>query len=484
MTLPLARLFSPLALAAALAACTVGPDYQRPAVTLPDHYKEAAAAPLPGDWKPAEPADAALRGEWWRLFGDPELDALQQQARQANQNLQAAAARLAQARAALKTDQSARQPRVDAGLGPSRQRPSPVSQGLPDHADTQAATQWRAQVGIAYEADLFGRVARQIDAGQAGAEQSAALYQSVLLALHADVAATYFQVREYDAEAVIYRQTVALREQTLALIERRYDAGDIGRLDLARARTELAQARAEAVGVARQRALAEHALALLLGQPASSFSLPARPLDALTVSIPSGLPSALLERRPDIAAAERGMAAANARIGVAQAAFFPRLELTGALGSEASTLDNLLHWSSRTFLLGPLVGTALSLPLWDGGRRRADVERARAQYEEEVAAYRQTVLTALREVEDNLAQLRLLTRQREAQQTALDNADQAAKLSHVQYREGAISYLDVIEADRSTLTQRRAALRLNGEQARATVLLVRALGGGWELPTP
>jgi multidrug efflux system outer membrane protein len=473
-----------------LAGCAVGPDYQRPAVGTPAAYKEAAALPaqLPageaGSWQAARPAEDALRGEWWKLFNDPALDALQAEAQSANPSLAAAAARLAQARALLGSTRADLFPRVDAGFGPTRQRASPASQGLPDNGPASSATLWRGQASVSYEADLFGRVSSNVDAATADAQQSAALYRSVLLALQADVAQGYFQARELDAELRIYRRTVELRSERLTLIQHRFEAGDISELDLARSRTELESARAEAAGVERARAAAEHALAVLLGKTPAEFSMPAQPITRVALAVPAGLPSSLLERRPDIAAAERAMAAANSRIGAAKAAFFPRLDITGAAGFESSELGNLFQWSSRTFLLGPLVGAALSLPIFDGGQRQAGLDRARAVYEEDVAGYRQTVLNAFREVEDGLAGLRLLAGQTQAQDAALQAAERAAAISQSQYREGAVSYLDVIEADRSVLQQQRASAQLDGDRARTTVNLIRALGGGWDLPAP
>ncbi|AZG08893.1 efflux transporter outer membrane subunit [Pigmentiphaga sp. H8] len=463
-----------------LAGCAVAPPYDPPRADVPASFKEAAG----GNWKTAQPAEEAHRGRWWAVFGDPVLDQLQERAADANQNLKAAVARLAQARARLGEARADRYPRVDAGVGPTRQRPSPASRGLPAEANTSPSTLWRAQASVAYEVDLFGRVAAGVDAASAQAQQGEALLRSVQLAVQADVAQAYFLVRELDAGQELYGGTVALRERTLALIQRRYDEGYISELDLARARTELASARSEALDIARQRAAAEHALAILLGEAPAAFSLPARPLARLAVSVPPGLPSDLLERRPDIAAAERAMAAANARVGVARTAFFPRLELTGALGYESAQLGDLFNWSSRTFLLGPLVGTMLTLPIFDGGRREAGLQAARAAYEEEAANYRQTVLTAFKEVEDNLANLRILADQYRAQDEAVASAARAARLSQIQYREGSVSYLDVIDADRSVLQQRRVATRLDGELARSTVNLIRALGGGWEGQAP
>ncbi|BBN88188.1 efflux transporter outer membrane subunit [Azospira sp. I09] len=460
----------------ALAGCAVTPPYQRPVVETPAAFKEA---PAEGQWKTAEPAEAQPRGEWWKVFADPVLDTLEAQAAVANQDLKAGLARLAQARALQQNARSALFPQVGVGFGPTRQRPSPASQSLPAEAETSPATLWRAQASVSYEADLFGRVSSGVAAAGADAAQRQALFHSLQLAIQADVAQAYFSLRELDALAALYADTVALRQQTLQLFQRRFDAGDVGELELARARTELAGAEAEAVGVERQRAVAEHALAVLLGQAPAAFTLPPAPLGRITVRVPAGLPSALLERRPDIAAAEQAMVAANARIGSARAAFFPRLSLTGALGYESSELGDLFKWSSRAFVLGPLVGTMLSLPIFDGGARQAGVDQATAVFDEEAAKYRQSVLQAFKEVEDNLAHLRLLDRQSASQDQAVQSAARAARLSQLQYREGALSYLGVLDADRSVLQQRRAAVQLDGDRARATVALIRAIGGSW-----
>jgi len=474
-----------LAALLALAGCAVTPTYERPAVDTPAAFKEAG--PQQGaegsQWKPSQPAEDMARGEWWKVFHDADLDALEARAQAANQNLKAAAARLGQARALTRQAKSGYFPEVDAGIGATRQRPSPASQGLSADAATQPNTLYRAQAGVSYEVDLFGRVAATVDAATADAQRSEALFHSVLLALQADVAQQYFQLRELDAALALYNGTVNLRAQSLKLVQRRFDEGDISEVDVARARSELASARADMLGIRRQRAIAEHALAILLGTPPSEFAMAARPLTRMNLGIPTGLPSALLERRPDIAAAERAMAGANARVGVARSAFFPSLSLTGALGYESAGLGELFNWSSRTFLLGPLVGTALSVPLFDGGRRQAEEDRARASYEEQVADYRGTVLNAFREVEDNLANLRILGDQSRAQDEAVAASERAARLSHVQYREGSVSYFDVIDADRTVLQQQRASVQLDGERARSTVNLIRALGGGWNAST-
>ncbi|MFL9874558.1 efflux transporter outer membrane subunit [Paraburkholderia megapolitana] len=465
-----------------LAACSVEPTYKRPDAPTPASFKEAPAisAQDAGTWKPAQPADAEHRGEWWTVFGDSTLNDLEQQAATANQDLKAAAARVQQARALTQAARSAWFPSLDAGFGPTRETASAASQFLPQNNGSTTTTLWRAQGTVSYEADLFGRVGSNVNAARADAQQSEALFRSVQLALQADVAQNYFQLRQFDTDQGLYRQTVKLREDSLKLTERRFKEGDISELDVAQARNELASARADAVGVARQRAASEHSLAILLGKAPADFSFPETPLAPVVARVPAGLPSALLERRPDISAAERAMAAANARVGLAKSAFFPKLDITGALGYESATLGSLFMWSSRTFLLGPLAGTALTLPIFDGGRRRAGLSQARAKYDEDVAQYRQQVLVAFREVEDNLADLRLLDDQISAQNDAVVASQRAAHLSQTQYEEGQVSYLNVIDSERSVLVSQLQASRLTGTQAVSTVNLIRALGGGWD----
>ncbi|MFZ4875876.1 efflux transporter outer membrane subunit [Janthinobacterium sp. Mn2066] len=477
--LPLPRLAIGGALLSLMAACSVEQPWQRPEASIPSTFKEAPAQDNAG-WKLAEPAEEAQRGQWWAIFGDPLLDQLEHQAIAANQDVQAAAARLRQARALAQAQEATRLPALDAGFGATRQRASPASQSLADGAQVPGQTLWRAQAAASYEVDLFGRVGSGIHAAQAEAGRSVALFHSVLLALQADVAQHYFQLREFDGQLRVYQQTVALREDALKLVERRFKEGEVGELDVARARNVLESARADAAGVARQRAAAEHSLAVLLGKPPAQFAFAAMPLAPVEVQVPAGLPSALLERRPDIAAAERAMAAANARVGLARSAFFPRLDLTAVLGVESATLGNLFHWSSRTFLLGPLAGTALSVPLFDGGRRSAMLGGAQARLDEDVALYRQQVLVAFREVEDSLADLRLLKVQHAAQVAAVAAAQRAGQLSQNQYEAGQVSYLEVIDAQRQVLQARLQLNRLAGAQAAATVSLIRALGGGWD----
>ncbi len=341
---------------------------------------------------------------------------------------------------------------------------------------------WRAQANISYEADLFGRVASTVRAAHADTQQSEALFRSVQLALQADVAQNYFSLRELDAEQAVYRRAVDLRTEALTFIQHRAEAGEVSDLELAQAKAELASATSDAMTVARQRAASEHALAVLLGKAPSEFTLQPMPLEPVEVAIPPGMPSALLERRPDIAAAERAMAAENARIGVARAAYFPSIVLTGTGGYESSAFSDLFKWSSRSFLLGPLVGTAATLPIFDGGVRKGNLANAKARYEESVARYREQVLVAFQEVEDNLVNLRILQDQTRVQGEEVAASTRASELSKTQYEEGSVAYLNVIDTERVVLQARLTSVRLRGVQATSTVNLIRALGGGWGQP--
>ena len=465
-----------------LAGCSLAPAYEVSSTPTTATFKEAPqamSAAEAGTWKTAQPSEDVARGEWWKVFDDPALNDLEQRAIDANQNLKAAAARVKEARAMNQAARAGLFPSLDAGFGPTRERVSAASLFEPDGANVPQQTFWRAQASASYEVDLFGRVSSTVDAAHADMQRNEALYRSVLLALQADVAQNYFALRELDAEADVFAQAIQLREQALKLVKRRYAEGEITELDVSRATAELSSAQSDAMSVQRLRAASEHSLAVLLGSAPAEFSMAADPLDPVDLRIPPGLPSSLLERRPDIAAAEREMAAANARIGVAKAAFFPSLTLTGTGGFESATLGDLFKWSSRAFLLGPLAGTALNIPIFDGGRRKGNLANARAVYEEDVAGYRQQVLVAFREVEDNLSDLRILESQTATQNDAVKASQRAADLSRLQYEEGEVNYLDVIDAQRTVLQARRAAIQLQGVQAASTVNLIRALGGGW-----
>lgn len=460
----------PLAAAVVLAGCAA-PALQAPQIEVPSGFKEAAR------WKPAQPAEAQPRGEWWKAFNDSALNRLIDDATAANANLAAAAARVKQARALAGVAEAERVPAINAEFGPQRARVLATSLGLPQGTPVMAATSWQGRLTASYEVDLFGRIGNNVDAAQADAAASEATYRSVLLALQADVAQTYFRLRATDAELAFLNETVRLREENVRINQRRYELGDLGELDLARSKTEWSTTRSEAIALERQRAQLEHALAVLLGKPAAAFSADSNPLPASSALpvIPAGLPSALLERRPDIAAAQRAMIAANARIGVARAAMFPALRLTGAGGAGSEDLSELFKWSSRTWVIGAL----LSLPVIDGGRTQAGIARSEAALEESVAGYRQSVLSAFAEVEDNLAGLRTLAGQAQAIDDALASARRSAELANKLYQAGRSSYLDVLDAQRNLAAVERNAVQLRGTRAITTVALIRSLGGGW-----
>jgi multidrug efflux system outer membrane protein len=468
-------------LAALILAGCAAPELRAPQIDVPTAFKESSEPVLStaeaARWKAAQPAEAQPRGEWWKAFNDATLNQLIDDATAANPSLAAAAARVRQARALAGVAEADRIPSVNADFGGQRGRASATSLGLPAGTPMPVGTSWQGRLTASYEVDLFGRVASNVSAAQADAAAGEATYRSVLLALQADVAQTYFRLRATDAELALLRDTVRTRDENVRINQRRFDIGDIGELDLARAKTELSTTRADAIALERQRAQLEHALSVLLGKPASAFSLQSNPLpESVAVpGIPAGLPSALLERRPDIAAAQRAMMAANARIGIARSAVFPALRLTGAGGFQSEDLSDLFQWSSRTWLIGAL----MSLPVIDGGRNRNNILRSEAALEESVADYRQSVLVAFAEVEDNLAGLRTLAGQAQAIEDAVATARRSTELANKLYAAGRSSYLEVLDAQRNLATVERVAVQLRGSRATTTVALVRALGGGW-----
>jgi multidrug efflux system outer membrane protein len=471
--------YAPLALAtlamAVLTACSSVPKMAPPQLNVPAGFKEAQAAD--GTWKLAAPAEAQPRGEWWLAFGDATLTSLIAQATRANPTLDQAAARVRQARALAGVAEADQSPQVGVGLGAKRNRPSSVSQGLPDGTPVPAGNVYQARLTASYEVDLFGRVSANVSAARLDADAAAATYRSVLLALQADVAQTYFRLRESDAELETLAQTVRLREEDVKINQRRFDLGDIGEFDLSRARTELSIARAEAKGLERQRAALEHALAVLLGKPPAAFDAANNPLLADTFPvIPAGVPSTLLERRPDISASQQAVLAANARVGVARSALFPSLTLGAAGGTEASTVANLFKLDAKAWVISAL----LSMPLIDGGRNKANIDRAQGQLDESVATYRLHVLGAFQEVEDNLSGLRVLHGQAEQLDDAVQSARRSADLALKLYTAGRSPYLDVLDAQRNLASVERSAVQLRGERAVTTVALIRSLGGGWQ----
>jgi multidrug efflux system outer membrane protein len=468
-------------LAALLLSACAAPAFQQPAVSTPAAFKEAQTVRSAADgttWKPARPAESQPRGEWWRAFRDDRLDSLIAQATASNQNLSVAAARVKQARAIAGIAEADRSPQLGVGVGAQRAHLAPLEANLAPGTPSAPVTSYKASLSASYEVDLFGRVSSNVAAARGDAGAAEATWRSVLLSLQADVAQTYFRLRALDAELATLAQTVRLREESVRVTGRRFELGDIGEFDLSRAKTELATARAEAIGLQRQRATAEHALAVLLGQPASNFGAASDPLEVDTnlPLIPAGLPSALLERRPDIASAQRTMEAANARIGVARSAMFPALSIGANGGGVAGTFADVFKWSSRSWLLG----AALSAPLIDGGRNRANVVRSEAALEEAVGTYRQSVLAAFAEVEDNLAGLRVLAGQGAELEQAVASARRSADLAQKLYDAGRSSYLDLLDVQRNLAAVERNAVQLRGDRAITTVALIRALGGGWD----
>lgn len=453
----------------ALAWPSVGPDYVQPDVAAPDAYRDADDL---GTWKTATPSDAFARGEWWMVFNDPTLDELELRALAANQDLRAAAARVMQARAAAGLARGAYWPQVAVGASATRERNSTTTDNV---FPNELTTTYRAPLEASWEIDLFGRVRRLNEGARAEVEATAAAFESVKLALTADVATNYFALIALEQELASVRDTIALRRRAVDLIAARVRSGTAADLDLARAETELAVTETEQAALARQRAAVLNALAVLVGEPASSFELKTASRPVAAPEIPVGLPSELLERRPDIAAAERALAAANARIGVAKAAFFPAISLTGFAGRASGDIDRLFDSDSRIWSIGP----RLYLPIFQGGRNRANLERSRGAYEEAVAEFRQRVLIAFREVQDALTATKLLGEQTAAHERALEAARRTATRAQTRYDAGFVSYLEVIDAQRSVHALERSEAQLAAQRANARVALIKALGGGW-----
>ena len=453
------------------ADAAVGPDYRPPTNEVPSAYK---AADL-GAWKEGRPLDDVPKGNWWEVFADSALDDLESQAVIANQELKAAVARVDQARATARVARSELLPSLTLEPGGNRQRFSPNQ--VPSFGPLTANT-FRAPLDLSYEIDLWGRVRRGFESARADAQASLAAFYNVLLTLQADVAQNYFALRALDAEIATVTGTVGLRQEQVRLVRSRFEGGIGSELDVARAETELATTEAEAASLAQRRAELENAIAILVGGNPSSFRISALATNEWNPQppgIPAGLPAELLERRPDVAEAERQLASANARIGVAKAAFFPVLSLTSSGGFVSGDIDSLFKWDSRTWSIGP----SLSLPIFAGGRNRANYKRSQAAFEEAIARYRQRVLVAFGEVENSLAGIRYLTDQAAAQQRAVANARRAAELATDRYRSGIVSYLEVVDASRDALQTERANAQLAGQRLITTVHLIRALGGGW-----
>jgi NodT family efflux transporter outer membrane factor (OMF) lipoprotein len=452
-----------------MGGCEVGPRYARPSVPTPPAYKE-----LPADWTTAQPSDAISRGKWWEIFQDAKLNELEEQINVSNQNLKAAEAQYIQARALVRQNRADYFPTITVGLAATRDHQSQnrplFSQATSTYADVVLP------VSASYEADVWGRVRRTVEASRAEAQASAADLEGVRLSLHAELATDYFQLCELDAEEQLLSSTVKAYEQALDLTQNRFKGGVASDVDVAQAQTQLETTRAQAIDIDVQRAQFEHAIAVLMGQPASKFSLASSPLTLTPPVIPAGMPSELLERRPDVAAAERRIAAANANIGVAKAAYFPNISLTTSGGFESNTITNLLSGPSG-FLVA---GASAIVTAFDAGRRHAVSDQAQAAYDQSVANYRETVLGAFQDVEDNLAALRILHEEATTQQAAVQAAQNSLNQSLTRYKGGVTTYLEVITAQGLALSDERIAVQILGRRTSASVLLVRALGGGWD----
>jgi len=465
----------------ALAGCQVGPQYARPAVPLAPAFKE----PLPENfnpedgWKPAQPSDAQLKGDWWTLFGDPQLNTLEAQIDPANQTLKEAEANFRAARAAVRFNRASEAPTI--GIAPSvgAVRDSNNQPYLNISGSNTGEGDFTLPFDLNYEIDLWGRVRRTVTQAREEAQASDADLETSRLSLHAELAVDYFDLRSADAQRKLLDDTVKAFQSALQLTEDRYNGGASPLSDVTQARTQLQAAQVQATDVDIQRASYEHAIAVLVGKAPAEFTL--RP-DPITVSapkipaIPGMLPSQLLERRPDIASSERSMAAANEQIGIAQAAYYPTLSLSAVAGLAGTSAINWFSWPSRFFAVGP----ALSETLFDHGRRRATSDIALAQYDGTVASYRQTTLTAFQQVEDNLNALHNLEIESQQQRDATSSAQQSLDLFNTRYEGGVDTYLQVITWQTALLQNQRNDIEIMQRRFEASVLLVKALGGGWD----
>jgi NodT family efflux transporter outer membrane factor (OMF) lipoprotein len=485
----------PLMLLALMAGCTVGPLYRRPAVSTPPAYKERpadaaaadATAAATGQWKLAQPRDAALQGNWWEMFQDPELNSLEQRVSVSNQNIAAAFAAFVQSRALVKQARSQYFPTLTAGASATRAHTPTTAvtttgtSGVPVGASGNY-DDFSLPFDASWVPDLWGRVRNTVRSQTAAAQASAAELQFTRLTAQADLAVDYYELRSQDSLQKLLDDTVSAYQQSLQLTRALYETGIDDDVAVAQAEVQLQTTIAQATNAAIARAQYEHAIALLVGAPASSFSVPVEPLTADPPAIPVGLPSQLLERRPDIAQDERLMAQANAQIGVAKAAYFPTLTLSAAAGFESASLSNWLRWPSRFWSVGP----SLAETLFDAGLRRATVEQYRAAYDQSVATYRQAVLAAFQQVEDNLAGLRILSQERGQQDAAVAASQRYVQIENERYRLGIDPYLNVVSAQTALLSNQQTAITLRLQQLTDSVQLIEALGGGWDasqLPT-
>jgi NodT family efflux transporter outer membrane factor (OMF) lipoprotein len=467
-----------------LAGCTVGPKYIRPTVPTTPTYKEEAPASFKeaGQWQPAHPEDQSSRGNWWEIFGDPELNKLEEQIATSNQTLKVAEARFREARAAIRFNRAAQFPTISTAPSASYVKSSDFSPSFPSKIQQSSKGDFVLPFDLSYELDLWGRVRRSVAAAREEAQATAADYETAKLTLEAELALDYFELRSADAQKQLLDDTVKAYTNNVQLTLNRFKGGVAPKADVAQAQTQLDTTRVQDTDVTVQRAQFEHAIAILIGKPPAEFSLAAAPLNYQPPNTPIGLPSELLQRRPDIAAAERRVAEANQQIGIARAAYFPTVTLGATAGFAGSQASNWFTWPSGFWAVGP----TLAQTLFDAGRRRATSESARANYDAAVATYRQTSLTAFQEVEDNVAALRILEDETQQQQQAVASAQESLQLFTNRYKGGVDTYLQVITAQTIELANERNAIDILRRRLDASVLLVKALGGGWNvsnLPT-
>jgi NodT family efflux transporter outer membrane factor (OMF) lipoprotein len=448
-----------------LSGCMVGPKYQRPSAPGSPAYKE----PPPDGWKEAQPNEGIIRGKWWEIYNDQELNALEEQVSLSNQNVLAAEAQFRAAKDAVRIARSALFPSLDAGVSITSSRASGAS-------SSGVRTSYSLPIDLSYQADVWGSIRRTVRASAASAQATAAQLENARLSFQAELAQEYFQLHGTDASQELLERTVKSYEEYLQLTKDRFNSGVASGADVAQAETQLATARSQLIDLGIARAQLEHAIAILIGKPPSALSVGRKITNSPPPPIPVGVPSTLLERRPDIAAAERQMAAANEQIGIARAAYYPALTLGASVGLQSSSFVDWFTWPSRLWS----VGSQLAETLFDAGKRRARTAQAQAAYDATVADYRQTVLTGFQQVEDNLAALRILETEARAENEAVQAAARSLAISTAQYKAGTTSYLQVITAQTAALQSERSAVEILTRRMVASVLLIEALGGGWD----